>query len=85
MLTRTERGEAIVKAAVGLGLATVRDRPFVAEGNLGLQRKRFRYASFAESKPSRVPTAPVEYHEIDPILTDDEVIAGWPTTRACTK
>ena len=75
VLTRTERGEAIVKAAVGLGLATVRDRPFVAEGNLGLQRKRFRYASFAESAPSRVPTAPVEYEEIDPIITDGEVIA----------
>ena len=74
VLTRTERGEEIVQAAVRLGLATVKDRPFIAESNLGLQRKRFRYASFAGSPPSRVPTAPVEYEELDPILTDDEVL-----------
>ena len=44
-----------MQAAVQLGLATVRSRPFIAEDNLGLQRKRFRYASFAEAMPNRVP------------------------------
>jgi 3-phosphoshikimate 1-carboxyvinyltransferase len=74
VMTRTAQGEKIVQAAVQLGLATVRARAFVSEDNLGLQRKRFRYASFAKAMPNRVPTPPVDYEETDTLLTDTEVI-----------
>jgi 3-phosphoshikimate 1-carboxyvinyltransferase len=73
-MTRTERGEEIVQAAVQLGLATVRSRAFISEDNLGLQRKRFRYASFAKTMPNRVPTPPVDYQEAETLLSDAEVI-----------
>ena len=73
-MTRTAQGEKIVQAAVQLGLATVTPRAFVAEENLGLQRKRFRYASFAEGMPNRVPTPPVDYEETETLLSDTEVI-----------
>ncbi len=67
VLTRTagRRGDRASRP-FGVGFATVKDRPFIAESNLGLQRKRFRYASFADSPPRRVPTAPVEYRELRP-------------------
>ena len=74
VMTRTAEGEKIVQAAVRLGLATVTPRAFVSEENLGLQRKRFRYASFAEAMPNRVPLPPVEYEETETLLTDTEVI-----------
>ena len=74
VMTRTAQGEKIVQAAVKLGLATVRARAFISEDNLGLQRKRFRYASFAEAMPYRVPTPPVDYQETETLLTDTEVI-----------
>ena len=74
VMTRTAQGEKIVQTAVQLGLATVRLRPFIAEDNLGLQRKRFRYASFAEAMPNRVPTPPVDYTETEELLSDTEVI-----------
>ncbi len=74
VMTRTEHGEKIVQAAVQLGLASVRSRTFISEDNLGLQRKRFRYASFAESMPNRVPTPPVDYEETETLLSDTEVI-----------
>ena len=74
VMTRTAQGEKIVQAAVQLGLATVRARAFISEDNLGLQRKRFRYASFAKAMPNRVPTPPVDYEETDTLLTDTEVI-----------
>jgi coenzyme F420 hydrogenase subunit beta len=74
VMTRTEHGEKILQAAVQLGLATVRSRAFISEDNLGLQRKRFRYAAFAESMPNRVPTPPVDYEETATLLTDTEVI-----------
>jgi 3-phosphoshikimate 1-carboxyvinyltransferase len=73
-MTRTEEGEKTVQAAVRMGLATVTPRAFVAEENLGLQRKRFRYASFAEGMPNRVPAPPVEYQETETLLSDTEVI-----------
>ena len=73
-MTRTAQGEKIVQAAVKLGLATVRARAFIAEDNLGLQRKRFRYASFAEAMPYRVPSPPVDYKETETLLRDTEVI-----------
>jgi 3-phosphoshikimate 1-carboxyvinyltransferase len=74
VMTRTAQGEKIVQAAVHLGLATVNPRPFISEDNLGLQRKRFRYASFAEAMPNRVPTPPVDYKETETLLTDTQVI-----------
>src|SRR3990172_5947295 len=74
VMTRTEQGENTVQAAVQLGLATVRSRAFVSEDNLGLQRKRFRYASFAKAMPNRVPAPPVDYEETETLLTDTEVI-----------
>jgi coenzyme F420 hydrogenase subunit beta len=74
VMSRTEQGEKIVQAAVRLGLATVTPRAFVSEENLGLQRKRFRYASFAAAMPNRVPTPPVEYEETEALLSDSEVI-----------
>src|SRR4029079_6606365 len=74
VMTRTDQGERIVQTAVQLGLATVRSRAFISEDNLGLQRKRFRYAAFAESMPYRVPTPPVAYQETETLLTDTEVI-----------
>jgi coenzyme F420 hydrogenase subunit beta len=74
VMTRTEEGEKTVQAAVRMGLATVTPRAFVAEENLGLQRKRFRYASFAEGMPNRVPAPPVEYQETETLLSDTEVI-----------
>ena len=74
VMTRTPQGEKIVQTAVQLGLASVTPRAFVSEDNLGLQRKRFRYASFAEAMPNRVPTPPVDYEETETLLTDTEVI-----------
>jgi len=74
VMTRTAEGERMVQEAVKLGLATVTPRTFVAEENLGLQRKRFRYASFAEAMPNRVPTPPVDYEETEALLSDTEVI-----------
>jgi coenzyme F420 hydrogenase subunit beta len=74
VMTRTKEGERAVQAAVQLGLATVTPRTFVSEENLGLQRKRFRYASFAEAMPDRVPTPPVDYQETETLLSDNEVI-----------
>jgi coenzyme F420 hydrogenase subunit beta len=74
VMTRTEAGANIVQTAVQLGLATVTPRAFVSEENLGLQRKRFRYASFAEAIPGRVPTPPVDYEETEALLSDNEVI-----------
>jgi coenzyme F420 hydrogenase subunit beta len=74
VMTRTPEGEKIVQEAVKLGLATVTPRAFVSEENLGLQRKRFRYASFAEAMPARVPTPPVDYEETEALLSDTEVI-----------
>lgn len=74
VMTRTEQGEKIVQMAVQLGLATVRSRAFISEDNLGLQRKRFRYAAFAKSMPNRVPTPPVAYEETETLLSDTEVI-----------
>ena len=63
-----------MQSAVQLGLASVTPRAFVADDNLGLQRKRFRYASFAQAMPNRVPTPPVDYEETERLLTDTEVI-----------
>jgi coenzyme F420 hydrogenase subunit beta len=74
VMTRTPQGQKLVQTAVQLGLASVRPRAFVSEDNLGLQRKRFRYASFAESMPNRVPTPPVDYEETAPLISDTEVI-----------
>jgi coenzyme F420 hydrogenase subunit beta len=74
VMTRTPQGDKIVQMAVKLGLASVRARPFVPDNNLGLQRKRFRYASFAKSMPNRVPAPPVEYEETHVLLSDDDVI-----------
>jgi len=74
VMTRTAQGEKIVQLAVQLGLATVSPRAFISEDNLGLQRKRFRYASFAEAMPNRVPAPPVDYTETETLLTDTEVI-----------
>jgi coenzyme F420 hydrogenase subunit beta len=74
VMTRTAQGEKIVQLAVQLGLATVSPRAFISEDNLGLQRKRFRYASFAEAMPNRVPSPPVDYTETETLLTDTEVI-----------
>lgn len=74
VMVRTEQGQRIVEAAVELGMVGVRPVPFVPEDNLGLQRKRFRYASFAQSMPHRVPTPPVDYEERDALLSDNEVI-----------
>lgn len=74
VMVRTEAGEAVVGLAVEMGLAAVSPMKFEAADNLGLQRKRFRYASFAESIPDRVPTAPVDYEETQTLLTDTEVI-----------
>ena len=47
-----ERRREVVKAAVGLGLASGQRRAFVAEGQSWLQRKRFRYVC----SPRRNPT-----------------------------
>lgn len=74
VMTRTEAGDKIVQTAVQLGMASVRARPFVADNNLGLQRKRFRYAAFAKSMPNRVPAPPVEYEETHALLSDEDVI-----------
>jgi coenzyme F420 hydrogenase subunit beta len=74
VMTRTVEGAKIVQTAVQLGLATVTPRAFIGEQNLGLQRKRFRYASFAEAMPARVPTPPVDYEETEALLSDNEVI-----------
>jgi coenzyme F420 hydrogenase subunit beta len=74
VMTRTQEGEKIVQAAVKLGLATVTPRAFVSDQNLGLQRKRFRYASFAAAMPNRVPAPPVDYEETEALLSDNEVI-----------
>jgi len=74
VMTRTEAGEKIVQAAVELGLASVCSRHFMADNNLGLQRKRFRYASYAKSMPNRVPTPPINYEEEHVLLSEDDVI-----------
>ena len=74
VMVRTAEGQRIVDAAVRLGMISVRPVPFAFDENLGLQRKRFRYASFAQSMPNRVPTPPVDYEETEALLSDNEVI-----------
>jgi coenzyme F420 hydrogenase subunit beta len=74
VMVRTDQGERIIDTAVNLGMVSVRPVPFAFSENLGLQRKRFRYAAFAQSMPDRVPSPPVEYEETEALLSDNEVI-----------
>jgi coenzyme F420 hydrogenase subunit beta len=74
-MVRTANGGEILRIAKELGLISVRPAAFNPETNLGLQRKRFRYASFVKAMPQRVPTAPVAYAEADALLSDAEVVS----------
>jgi coenzyme F420 hydrogenase subunit beta len=80
-MVRTAAGREILRIAEELGLIGAQPAAFDPETNLGLQRKRFRYASFVKAMPQRVPTAPVAHAEVDTLLTDDEVVTRMANHR----
>jgi len=80
-MARTAAGREILRVAEELGLIESRPAAFQPETNLGLQRKRFRYAAFVKATPQRAPTAPVAYDEPDALLSDAEVISRMANHR----
>ncbi|MEV7404978.1 Coenzyme F420 hydrogenase/dehydrogenase, beta subunit C-terminal domain [Streptomyces sp. NPDC091267] len=74
LLTRTERGQALVDGAVENGDLRVTDETFIPDESLGLQRKRHRYTSYAQQHPGRVPHPPVDGEELEHPMDDDELI-----------
>lgn len=74
VVTRTDTGQALVDAAVARGDLLVREDVFLPEESLGLQRKRHRYGSYADSHPGQVPSPPVEEEWQEAPLGDDELI-----------
>ena len=59
VMVRTETGERLVRLAEELGVVWTAPGRFEPEESLGLQRKRFRSAHYAQREPDRVPTSPV--------------------------
>ena len=55
VMTRTSVGQALVDAAAAEGSLALTEEVFHPEESLGLQRKRHRYASFAEKHAGQVP------------------------------
>jgi coenzyme F420 hydrogenase subunit beta len=74
VMTRTAVGQALVDAAAGAGALALEEQVFDPGESLGLQRKRHRYASYAENHPGRVPAPPVAGVEVERPLADDEII-----------
>jgi 3-phosphoshikimate 1-carboxyvinyltransferase len=82
VMVRTSRGRNVLEAAIRSGTIKATSVAFKSEENLGLQRKRFRYAAYARSMPERVPTPPVPDEEKGPLLSDSEVIEHMNNHRA---
>lgn len=74
VLTRTSEGQALLDAAVADGALLVTEEIFVPEESLGLQRKRHRYASYADTHADEVPLPPVAVEDDVRVLGDDELI-----------
>lgn len=76
VMTRTSIGQALVDAAAAEGSLALTEEVFYPEESLGLQRKRHRYASFADKHAGQVPNPPVQGVELQRPLADDEVISA---------
>lgn len=74
VVTRTDTGQVLVDTAVARGDLLVREDTFLPEESLGLQRKRHRYRSYADSYSDQVPSPPVEEEWWVAPLGDDELI-----------
>ncbi|MGW7576324.1 Coenzyme F420 hydrogenase/dehydrogenase, beta subunit C-terminal domain [Streptomyces sp. NPDC054765] len=74
LITRTDRGQALVDEAVSNGDLRITKETFIPEESLGLQRKRHRYTSYAQQQPGRVPHPPVAGERLERPLDDDELI-----------
>jgi coenzyme F420 hydrogenase subunit beta len=81
LITRTERGQELVDAAVAHGDLRVTEETFLPEESLGLQRKRHRYANYAAQGPGRVPEPPVAGEKLERPLDDDELIESMSRPR----
>lgn len=73
LLTRTAVGQELVDAAVADGSLLVSEQTFIPSESLGLQRKRHRYATYAERHPGAIPQPPVQEEAVQ-ALNDDELI-----------
>ncbi|MEN3280554.1 MAG: coenzyme hydrogenase subunit beta [Solirubrobacteraceae bacterium] len=74
LVTRTDRGNALVDLAMRQGLLEALPGDFDPETNLGLQRKHHRYLRHRERHPNAVPTPPMDVDRQLAPLQDDEVI-----------
>ncbi|WP_328345254.1 Coenzyme F420 hydrogenase/dehydrogenase, beta subunit C-terminal domain [Streptomyces violaceus] len=74
LITRTDRGQALVDASAAAGDLHLTEEVFVPEESLGLQRKRHRYTSYAQRHPGQVPQPPVPGEQLERPLDDDELI-----------
>lgn len=72
VMVRTKMGERLIELALRRGAIEIVDYTF--ENNLGLERKRQRYRSYAADGDRKIPLAPGRDTNYFKILTDDEVI-----------
>lgn len=76
VMTRTEMGESLMEDARRIDRLAYQRDEFIEDESLGLQRKRHRYASYAENFPDRVPAPPVHGAEVSAPLSDDDIISS---------
>jgi coenzyme F420 hydrogenase subunit beta len=76
VMTRTSVGQRLVDAAAAEGSLALTEEVFYPDESLGLQRKRHRYASYADKYAGQVPNPPVHGVEMQRPLADDDVIAS---------
>lgn len=72
VMVRTKTGANLLELAVRRNAVKLFDYTF--ENNLGLERKRQRYRSYAAMGDRRIPLAPGRDMDYSQILSDDEVI-----------
>ncbi|MGF7046004.1 coenzyme F420 hydrogenase subunit beta [Paenibacillus sp. DS2015] len=72
IMVRTEMGERLIRLA--LQNDSIELFPYVFENNLGLERKRQRYRSYAENSSRKIPLPPGGDMMYSEIMSDDEVI-----------
>lgn len=75
VMVRTKMGEFLLRTGEELGLLQVEPAVFVPEESLGLQRKRYRAAYYAEKYPDRVPRAAIDFKDVETYRDDNEIIA----------
>ncbi|WP_167397357.1 Coenzyme F420 hydrogenase/dehydrogenase, beta subunit C-terminal domain [Lysinibacillus mangiferihumi] len=73
--TRTEIGQRLLELGILMGILVAEPTKFDPEESLGLQRKRFRSASYKRKYPNGVPDSSVLFNDNDGEREDDEVIA----------